>query len=204
MTSQSTRDIILRAAKEVFAEKGYFSTTVDDVAERAGVAKGSIYTYFNSKYKLFVTALLQDFEKIVRRIEEKVGGIDRIEERILRGVDIYLDYFEENLFFFKSLFLERRVLIKESQEEAEDGFWKLYQRFIDQLASAFQIGIDKGEIRPLNPRVLAIGLIGGIDRILFSCLRKEEKTSPKENVKIFLEAFFEGVKRTPPKTLREG
>jgi len=204
MTSQSTRDIILKAAKEVFAEKGYYSTTVDDVAERAGVAKGSIYTYFNSKYELFVTALLQDFEEIVRKIEGKIEKIDRIEERIFRGVDIYLDYFEENLFFFKSLFLERRVLIKESQEKAEDGFWKLYQRFTDQLASAFQIGIDKGEIKPLNPRVLAIGLIGGIDRILFSCLRGEEKTSPKKNVSIFVEAFLEGVKRTPPKTFREG
>jgi len=204
MTSQSTREIILKAAKEVFAEKGYYSTTVDDVAERAGVAKGSIYTYFNSKYELFVTALLQDFEEIVRKIEGKIEKIDRIEERIFRGVDIYLDYFEENLFFFKSLFLERRVLIKESQEKAEDGFWKLYQRFTDQLASAFQIGIDKGEIKPLNPRVLAIGLIGGIDRILFSCLRGEEKTSPKKNVSIFVEAFLEGVKRTPPKTFREG
>ncbi|RKY95393.1 MAG: hypothetical protein DRQ06_03760 [Candidatus Hydrothermota bacterium] len=204
MTSQSTRDIILKAAKELFAERGYYSTTVDDVAERAGVAKGSIYTYFNSKYELFVTALLQDFEEIVRKIDEKVGNIDRIEERIFRGVDIYLDYFEGNLFFFKSLFLERRVLVKESQGEAEDGFWKLYQRFTDQLASAFQIGIDRGEIKPLNPRVLAIGLIGGIDRILFSCLRKDEKTSPRENVRVFLEAFFNGVKRTPPKTFREG
>ena len=48
---------ILRAARSVFASKGYQAATVDDIAEFAGVAKGTIYCYFPSKFELFIGVL---------------------------------------------------------------------------------------------------------------------------------------------------
>ena len=47
------RDALLQAAADVFTEHGYAAATIDEVAARAGVAKGSVYTYFKSKQHLF-------------------------------------------------------------------------------------------------------------------------------------------------------
>jgi AcrR family transcriptional regulator len=44
---------ILRAAAQVFAERGYHAATINDIAEYAGIAKGTVYLYFRSKYELF-------------------------------------------------------------------------------------------------------------------------------------------------------
>ncbi len=195
MTSQSKRDLILKTAKELFAEKGYYSTTIDEVAERAGVAKGSIYTYFKSKHDLFVKTIIEDVEEIIRRIESQVVNIESIEGKIRKGVELYLDYFESNLPFFKVLFLERRVLVKESDGEEEECFRGLYHKFVNLLSGALERAIKKGEIRSLNPKVLAIGMIGGIDRILFTYLYgdNEKDLSPREAVGTLLEAIFNGI-----------
>ena len=60
------RQAILDAALEVFSEKGYAATRLDDVAARAGIAKGTIYLYVSSKQELF--------EELVR---SGIGGADR-------------------------------------------------------------------------------------------------------------------------------
>ncbi|NJE13628.1 TetR/AcrR family transcriptional regulator [Thermococcus sp. LS2] len=54
-----TREKILKAARELFAEKGYDKTTVDEIVERAGVAKGTFYNYFKSKEELIKIVALQ-------------------------------------------------------------------------------------------------------------------------------------------------
>src|SRR5919199_6580907 len=56
------RDAILRAAIDVFAERGYFNAQVADVARAAGVAAGTVYLYFRSKDDLLVSI----FEKTMR------------------------------------------------------------------------------------------------------------------------------------------
>src|SRR4051795_12566122 len=56
------RDAILRAAIDVFAERGYFNAQVADVARAAGVAAGTVYLYFKSKDDLLVSI----FERSMR------------------------------------------------------------------------------------------------------------------------------------------
>ena len=51
------REAILKAAKEVFARKGLLASTIDDVAQRAEVAKGTIYLHFKAKEDLFKALL---------------------------------------------------------------------------------------------------------------------------------------------------
>lgn len=50
---EAARSRILKAAQQMFSEKGYHQTTMDDIARRLGVSKGALYLYFNSKEELF-------------------------------------------------------------------------------------------------------------------------------------------------------
>src|SRR5213595_3364185 len=61
-TAGAKRDVILRAAIDVFADRGYFNAQVADVARAAGVAAGTVYLYFRSKDDLLVSI----FERTMR------------------------------------------------------------------------------------------------------------------------------------------
>ncbi|MBC7330889.1 MAG: TetR/AcrR family transcriptional regulator [Synergistetes bacterium] len=66
-----TREKILNAALECFAEKGYKETTVDEIAKRANVSKGNIYWHFKSKLEIFREVIKEEAKKIHKIIEEE-------------------------------------------------------------------------------------------------------------------------------------
>lgn len=88
---QKKRDRILNAAAELFIQHGYRRASLDDVAARAGVAKGTVYLYFASKADLLVASLrservriLKDFEPVFR---EELQGAERLEAWLLTVLD---------------------------------------------------------------------------------------------------------------------
>jgi AcrR family transcriptional regulator len=66
----------VEAALELWAEKGFAATRLDDVADRAGVAKGTIYLYFPSKEALFEAALRDRIGGTVTSVEERLAALD--------------------------------------------------------------------------------------------------------------------------------
>ena len=59
-----TRDKILAAALELYTEKGYHNTTVDEISKRAGMSTGIAYRYFKNKKAILLAALTYAFENI--------------------------------------------------------------------------------------------------------------------------------------------
>ena len=57
------RETIIAAAEEVFNAKGYTAATVDEIAEKANISKGSVYNYFQSKQELFSQLFLQEVQE---------------------------------------------------------------------------------------------------------------------------------------------
>ncbi len=81
---QAKLQAILDAALDVFAEKGFADARLDDVAARAGVAKGTIYLYFASKEALFEALIHSGIAVPIEAIEEKVLALDLPAEATLR------------------------------------------------------------------------------------------------------------------------
>ena len=85
--SIETRKKILNAAWELFAEKGYFKTSTHDLAERAGVATGSFYGYFNNKKEVAIELIRrfheEAFEKAFDNFRIQIG--DNVAENLDQG-----------------------------------------------------------------------------------------------------------------------
>jgi len=90
----SRRKAILRAARDVFDEKGYAAATVDEIAQKAGISKGSIYNYFNNKEDLFAEVFTEAFEiehaDVDRLVREQLPAA----ERLRRLLDYVFDRLE--------------------------------------------------------------------------------------------------------------
>jgi len=99
-------ELLLAAARELFANKGYDGTTIDEIAERADFGKGSVYNYFRSKEEIFRTL-------IERAVAEVSTLFDRIEEEPLDAearlrflVIELMTYYEQNFDFARLLATE--------------------------------------------------------------------------------------------------
>jgi len=80
MRTKEKREKILSAAEKLFAKKGFFRATVDDVAKASGITKGTIYLYFKNKGDLFTSVVLKTFSLIEGDIESCSSSGEELSE----------------------------------------------------------------------------------------------------------------------------
>ena len=102
---EERRRSILRAAREVFFEAGFHRATVESVAERAEVSKGTVYLYFESKETILARLLLDGLTELVQQLERAYAAERRFaaDERLRRLSLAYLHFFEDEPLYFRLL-----------------------------------------------------------------------------------------------------
>lgn len=147
-----SRRRILEAAREIFFRAGFMAANLDDVAQRAGVAKGTLYRYFESKAELYVAVLGADsavFEKKMRdTIDLSLTASDQIRATGL----FYFQHWTRNREYFQIFWaIENQSIIGELPSEVLAEVTKLWQQCLDVLASSIERGVASGEFRPCDP-----------------------------------------------------
>ena len=145
---------ILHAARSVFATHGYARATVDEIAEVAGLAKGTIYLYFPSKQDLFLAALREGVEQLHAQARDGIAQAVTVQDKIRAFVNARLDYCGRNREFFRIYYTEfASVQVRSSNAQPE--FQDLYEQQLRVLESVIEEGIASGEIRPLESAKVA-------------------------------------------------
>jgi AcrR family transcriptional regulator len=143
---------IVAAALEVFVERGFAATKLEEVARRAGVTKGTVYLYFDSKEALFKAVVRQTIVPIFARGEQMVAGHHGSTAELFR--ELVRKWWE--LIGETSLSGIPKLMM------AEAGNFPVLARFYyDEvisrgnrlMASVLERGIKSGEFRPLQVRV---------------------------------------------------
>jgi len=87
---------ILAIAARVFASQGYRSVDVQQIADRAGVGKGTVYRYFPTKEGLFLAALEHRLERLLERVETAAACCDDPLDKIMAAIRAYIAYFQDH------------------------------------------------------------------------------------------------------------
>jgi AcrR family transcriptional regulator len=95
MSAADRREGILAAARTAFADSGYHETSLDAVAERAGVSKALLYEHFSSKRELFVAMLEMHVHELIERITGAVASAEPGEARLRAGLEAFFGFVEE-------------------------------------------------------------------------------------------------------------
>jgi len=129
---------ILDAATTVFAEQGFAVADVQEVADKAGVGKGTVYRYFPSKEELFLAAVDHGMRSLKRAVDAAATVAEAPLERIAQGVRAYLTFFDENPEIVELLIHERAHFRDRKQptyfvhRDANLGPWReLFRGLID-------------------------------------------------------------------------
>src|SRR4030042_7073409 len=101
------REEILAAAGKVFASKGFFPTTMNDIAREAEFGTGTLYKYFKSKEELYFTLIDEKVEEINRLVKSELSQKTSAGERIKKVLGLQFEFFERNRDFFKIYTSER-------------------------------------------------------------------------------------------------
>ncbi|HZK38225.1 MAG TPA: TetR/AcrR family transcriptional regulator [Clostridia bacterium] len=134
---------IIEAAIKVFGENGYHGGKVGNIAEKAGIGKGTVYEYFSSKKEIFQQMLKYVFETYMKEAKKTTLGRDSARDKFtallnyhLDFVDQYINAIEQTFFQFKNISDEIRPYIIWANES-----------MVDFLSGILAQGIKTGEIR---------------------------------------------------------
>ena len=164
------RKEILEAACEVFAEKGFRRSTIQDIAERSEFSVASIYRHFESKEDIYHSLIEDVLEEYHSRLKRKTSGIVSPTMRLIKALDVTFDMVTERESFLKFLFTDFRVNLDTNTNKASEKSAQVYWKLINFFVASFEEGIEKKEIVDEPPLSLTIALLGNLYSFLNYCL----------------------------------
>lgn len=196
MTQQheAKRTNLLAAALEVVSERGYFETTMDDVARRAGVAKGTLYLYFKDKPAIFVG--LVDW-----LLEQALGILDAVAARRLPAREKLAAVMRE---WAAGVLSRPGVLALMSMDSIHQSSAVMerfrreclphFERMLDGVAAIVEQGVRAGEFRKTEPRLAAMMVMGGFRAAVLAAANRRPVADPAGAA---LEILFDGLLARP-------
>ncbi|MFG1604329.1 TetR/AcrR family transcriptional regulator [Actinoplanes sp. NPDC049265] len=164
-----TRQKLYEAAVELIAEQGFTATTVDDIALRAKVAKGTVYYNFKSKTALFEELLRHGIDLLTDAFRAAVAGKPP-REAVAALVRAQLEYIRRYRAFAQLLLSE----MWRTNREWQQTLILLREQAIGVIAETVQAGVDSGDLPPdLDVRVASsalfgVGLVVAVDWLVFA------------------------------------
>lgn len=189
------REEILSAAEKVFAAKGFFPTTMSDIARRAEFGTGTLYKYFKSKEELYFTLIDEKVEEINRLVKTELSQRNSAVEKIKKVLRLQFEFIERNRDFFRIYVSERSRFEWTVKDDLGKGLHEKMVSYIDILSEVIRQGIKKGEFRSMDPRDLAHAFVGIVNSFVFEWLISRESYPLVSKLDTVLEIFLSGVRQ---------
>ena len=148
-----TRQQILDAAREVFFREDYVGTSVDQIATAAGLSKGAVYRYFESKAELYVLVLAADgkqfFEGAERQVE-KASDWPTV-DRVRKLWADYVEHWQRHPDAFRIFWaIDNEEVIGELPRELAEKVPDYWKRSLELTKRVLDEGVERGELIPLD------------------------------------------------------
>ncbi|MQY69527.1 MAG: TetR family transcriptional regulator [Firmicutes bacterium] len=186
---------ILEAGEKLFAKKGFYPTTMEEVARAAGLAKGTIYLHFDDKRNLFFSIIEKKLDILLEKIEKEMRKDEFPSQRIKLAIGIHLRFLEENRDFFKIMQALPESLKQEMERKLKGRVIEKQSRYVEILDQLIRKGIRNQEIKPLDSRKLAVILVGMMHSLTIYWISRKEKGSLSQDDSLVWQVFWEGIKK---------
>ena len=151
---------ILAVAAQLFAQEGFETVAVRNIAEAVGLSKATLYHYFKDKDEIYARIVIDTLEKICLYVEGRVAGGVSNREKLVIFMDATATFFEENIWTATALLLGLGGLNQPHQRE-KAAYWR--DRHEKNLRKIIRDGIEAGEFRPVNPAVAGRAILSTLN-----------------------------------------
>ena len=156
---EQRRNTIIDAAQALFFDKPYDEITIEAIAERAQLAKGTVYLYFKSKEEVYSAVALRGARILNQMFKKKMKGKKNGLEKAFATGEAYYQFSKEQPQYFK-MFTEAENLALCSDYKTSQALFNVSQENLEIVLNAVIDGEKDGSIKPdLDPKLTAIFLI---------------------------------------------
>ena len=192
------KDQIVEAAIREFARKGFSRTTINDIANAAGIGKGTIYEYFSNKedivhetFQFFMHSLEPDFQAIlISRVSAK--------EKLRQILDSFSHFinseYHNELMELMFEFWSEAITDKSSKGAMFEEMIKFYQVYREIFADIIIEGMGDGSFRKdINPRSTAAMIVGTLESLMVQCTLESETLDFQDILKTVIIIVLDGI-----------
>jgi TetR/AcrR family transcriptional regulator, fatty acid metabolism regulator protein len=189
-TVTDKREAILRAAIKVFAQKGYFSSKVADIASEAGIADGTVYLYFKSKDEILHSIFDRAMEEFIAEGKREISEISDVKDKLRRIATLHL----EKLGADRDLAIVFQVELRGSTKFMEEFSAAGFAGYLDIIRATFAEGQQQGLFRKdLKPIICAKIFYGALDEMVTNWILSKQNYPLLPMADEVLKIFFGGI-----------
>jgi AcrR family transcriptional regulator len=182
---------IQEATMRVIARKGMAAATMQEIAEEAGVAKGTIYLYFRDRDELVEKTFESAMSLLHERVDAALAMDAPFEDKLRAMLGAVSGFFRENREFFR-LYMSMRFPEGNPQQQRRQKrtCQPKYQTRLERIAEVLRLAMERGEVRVTDPRRLALFIIEGSNAVIIERVMSE--TPPSDDDVEFLASTILG------------
>lgn len=188
---------IIEHATAVFAKKGYNAATIEDIAVKAKIAKGTVYQYFKSKQDLFLAVFNAYMEQYFESSVGRTATTNRtVAEQIREGCRELLRQGKDAMYLFPLVFeFWAASALPDTRDKVREIFRRFYAIARGWLGGLIRQGIDRGEFRDdIDVEAAAAVLVGSFDGLFLQTWFDPDMDLERAGME-FLEIFLRGAQK---------
>jgi AcrR family transcriptional regulator len=189
LLEEFTKNTIHQAVLELIGEKGVENLTVSRVAQRAGIAKGTVYLHFKDKDELVCSSIDSSLNplhtELLNILDSNLEPVDKLKKYLLFSTN----FFDEYRNTFRALLYNHH----QAHVRKERYMSSNYEVFIEKLATTIQEGIDKGIFRPVDSEIAAISFMESTIAITVQYILNDKQRDLKNDVNNFFDIILNGI-----------
>jgi AcrR family transcriptional regulator len=186
--AQATREALIKAALELFTQRGYAEVGTEEIVARAKVTRGALYHHFTDKRDLFRAAFERVEEELMERIGAQMNASDDPWELMIAGMRSFLDACEEPAVKQISLTDAPAVLGWEEWREIDN------RHGLGLTKAALKGAVDAGVLRPIAVEPMAHLFVAALSEAAFVIAHAEQPRDAREEVERALIQLVEGLR----------
>ncbi len=184
------RSAILRAAAQVFADKGYFNSKVSDIAQEAGIADGTVYLYFRSKDEILRSIFDQAMSDFIREGRADVVALPTPEAKLRKIAELHLARLGADRNMAVVFQVELRGSTKFMREFSAAGFSEYLDLIKTTIEEGQRLGMFRADIKPI---VAAKILYGSLDEMVTNWILSKKAYPLAPMADEVMKIFFGGM-----------
>ncbi|HNN95432.1 MAG TPA: helix-turn-helix domain-containing protein [Pseudomonadota bacterium] len=168
---------ILEVARQLFAQRGYHATSIQDLLDRADIARGTFYLHFDSKRAIF-DELVDEFLARIRSVVRVVDLAPAAPPPLLQiesNLDRIFSVLQQNRDITRITLLMAEGLDAECDAKMAD----FYGRVLDLLCHALRLGQQMGLVRACDVSVVAQAALGGLKEVALQWIARRDSSEPE-------------------------
>jgi TetR/AcrR family transcriptional regulator, cholesterol catabolism regulator len=179
------RHEIFHQVVKIFIKKGFHETSMQEIADAAGLGKSTLYDYFRTKDEILVYFFEDQWNDVIEEAQKIAVQNCSADARLRKIMEVYMESLQANKNLFLKLSVESQHLKPDSQKQIQDQ----RHTYQDMLRALIDEGIREGVFRQVNSLLVARLLVGSIGLLLYG---SRLTGTPQEMLQQTLDIFFNG------------